>query len=185
MNRALSPSRSREQEGAHHEAGEHDDQQRQEDLVGLLHTVAHAQSGDHQAEGPYEQQGDGHPHHDSRRVPDLGAEPVHPDVVLEEGPCIVAPGDTEGEEHVPQGPGHNYCVIGHDDEADEDLEPAQPFQLGGHAPEDRRRRATEAVSQGVVEEEDRQPGRQQRDDVGDDEGAAAVGGTMKAPPPLV
>ena len=55
---------SREQEGAHHEAGEHDDQQRQEDLVGLLHASTHAQGGHHQAEAPYEQQRQGHAHDD-------------------------------------------------------------------------------------------------------------------------
>ena len=56
--------RAREQEGAHHEAGEHDDQQRQEDLVGLLHASTHAQGGHHQAEAPYEQQRQGHAHDD-------------------------------------------------------------------------------------------------------------------------
>ena len=42
----------------------HDDQQRQEDLVGLLHASTHAQGGHHQAEAPHEQQRQGHAHDD-------------------------------------------------------------------------------------------------------------------------
>ena len=86
-----------------------------------------------------------------------------------------APRGGDGEERVAQRPGHHHRVVGHNDEADEDLEPAEPLEAAAEPPEDGGGGAAEAVAQGVVEQEDGDSGRQQGDDVGDNEGAPAVG----------
>ena len=91
--------------------------------------------------GPHEQQRDDDA---DDRLGGVGGgtgvgDPAQADVVAEEVGGVITPGGRQGEDGVAQGPGDDDDVVGHDDEADDDVPPAQPLEPPGYAPEDGRR----------------------------------------------